>query len=88
MYKKIFLIFLLKRRDRNMNTNTYLGWAFSAYLSIASPSLLAEAAPVTDIPSPETSAVKEPLEPSEAQRQQEEHHKGIITVPEKKLGSL
>jgi hypothetical protein len=63
-----------------MNTNTYLGLAMAACLSIMSSSLLAEAALTTDITAPETK-INEPLEPSELQRQQEEHKKADIRAP-------
>jgi len=60
-----------------MNTHTYLGLVFAACLSIASTPLWAEVtAPEqpADSTAPEPK-IREPLEPSEQQRQQEERNK-------------
>jgi hypothetical protein len=63
-----------------MNKNTYLGLVLAASLSITSMPLLAEGAPAADSTTPETKII-EPLEPSELQRQQEEHKKEHIVEP-------
>ena len=59
-----------------MNTNTYLGLALAACLSIGSTSLVAEVDPADDINAP-IPKFNEPLEPSEQQLQQMEKNKAI-----------
>jgi hypothetical protein len=63
-----------------MNKNTYLGLVLTACLSITSAPLLAEVDPATDINAP-IPKFNEPLQPSEAQRQQAEQNKANIPAP-------
>lgn len=62
-----------------MNKNTYLGLALTAWLSIVSSPLMAEVAPDEDINAP-IPTFNEPQEPSEAQREKDEHNRANITA--------
>ena len=64
-----------------MKKNIYLGLILSAYIGVVPSPLFAEVSPDANITAPEPS-IKEPLEPSELQRQQMDYNKANITVPE------
>jgi hypothetical protein len=67
-----------------MNNDTYLGLALTACLGVVSAPLLAEVSSAPEYPAQTNEKIptyNEHQEPSELQRQQEEHNKTNITAP-------